>query len=120
MIEKDANKMSKKDKAKIKFMQDGAKIHTAKKTLKWLKYQQIPVMDWPAQSPDLNPIENLWKILKDRVNRRQPRPMNVEAMAEALLEEWDEIDGDLLLRLCESMPNRIQLVIANRGYSCRY
>jgi len=90
MIEKDANKMSKKDKAKIKFMQDGAKIHTAKKTLKWLKYQQIPVMDWPAQSPDLNPIENLWKIL------------NVEAMAEALLEEWDEIDGDLLLRLVKA------------------
>ena len=120
IIKKGTNKMSKKDKAKIKFVQDGARIHTAKKTLKWLEDQQISVMDWPAQSPDLNPIENLWKILKDQVNRRRPRPMNAEAMAEALRDEWDEIEGDLLLRLCESMPNRIQLVIANRGYPCRY
>jgi hypothetical protein len=58
--------------------------------------------------------------LKDRVNRRDPRPFNVKDMAIALLDEWGKIEGGLLEKLCESMPGRINMVIANDGYSCGY
>ena len=49
------------------FMQDGASCHVAKKVKKWLGEKKIKVLDWPGNSPDLNPIKNLWNIMKNRL-----------------------------------------------------
>ena len=74
---------------------------------------------WPANSPDLNPIENLWKIVKDLL-RHRPRPRNKEEMAQTIQSTWDTISLEQLQTLIRTMPDRMQAVISARGDSTRW
>lgn len=102
------------------FMHDGASIHRAKHTNKWLKEQKVPFLEWPANSPDLNPIENLWGLLTRAVfaNGRQFKTKD-ELKAE-VIKQWDSISADMLNKLNESMPNRIIDVISRKGSNTDY
>ena len=79
---------------------------------------QIPRMNWPVNSPDLNPIENCWKILKDRVNKwKAKRKENLFEIAENI---WNDIPTEMLRNINDSMPKRVQAVIAAHGGTTKY
>lgn len=75
---------------------------------------------WPSNSPDLNPIENLWYVLKCQIRKRKSPPKTKEALIEALKEEWKLIPMEKVRKIIESMPERMRLVIAAKGGAIRY
>jgi DDE superfamily endonuclease/Transposase len=100
------------------FQQDNAPQHTANISKHWFHTHGVDLIDFPPYSPDLNPIENLWAILKQRVEKRLVRTTDeVEAV---LKEEWEALDQELLTNLAYSMPERCQAVIVNHGHKAPY
>jgi transposase len=94
-------------------MEDGASVHTARYTQAIHDRLHILRMNWPANSPDLNPIENVWRLLKHRIGRRFP---TTEAeVRQYLEEEWDRLTVDDFVHYIQSMPARVQAVIDAKG-----
>ena len=99
-------------------MHDGAPCHRSKIVKKFLKNKKILVQDWPGNSPDLNPIENLWNILKNKVADRHPS--SVKDLEETIKNVWvHELSSEFCRKLIESMPRRLELVI-NKGGHTKY
>ncbi len=100
------------------FQQDLAPAHSAKATSTWFKDHGIPVLNWPANSPDLNPIENLWGIVKRKM--RYARPNNAEELKATIRATWALITPEQCHRLIDSMPRRIAAVIQAKGAPTKY
>ena len=100
------------------FQQDLAPAHTAKITNTWFNDNGIPVLDWPANSPDLNPIENLWGMFKKKM--RDTRPNDADELKAAIKAPWASIIPQQCHRLIASMPRRIDAVIFAKGASTKY
>jgi len=100
------------------FQEDNDPKHTAKLNKEWIEKKGIRRLNWPAQSPDLNPIENLWSILDQRCKNR--KPANEEELFDRLKEEWESLPIDMLQNLAESMPRRLQAVIDAKGFATKY
>lgn len=97
------------------FQQDNAAIHTAYITRLWLLLNNIKTMFWPAHSPDLNPIENVWGLLARRVYS-EGRVFNTAVeLKSTILEEWENFDTSIIENLFESMSDRCIRVIKNNG-----
>ena len=80
----------------------------------------IVMLDWPAQSPDINPIENIWAEMKMMVRRRSLPPSSISVLTEYVKDAWDDIPPEYFKKLIDSMPRRIEAVIAANGYNINY
>ncbi|KAK6324050.1 hypothetical protein J4Q44_G00063890 [Coregonus suidteri] len=87
------------------FKHDNDPKHTARATKEWLRKKHLKVLEWPSQSPDLNPIENLWRELKVHIAQRQPR--NLKDLEKVCMEEWAKIPAAVCANLVKTYRKRM-------------
>lgn len=102
------------------FQQDNASIHVSRQTRAWFLEKEIDLLDWPACSPDLNPIENLWGILARRVYANGRQFDTVAQLYVAVCNAWRDIPQSIIDNLINSMPKRVYELIKSRGLQLNY
>ena len=102
----------------ITFQQVNAPCHKSAIKMRWFKDSNTILLDWPAQSPDLNPIEHLWDILKRKM--REHSITSKTALRNALIQELDAVSAETCARFVRSMPQRIAAVIKANGGPTKY
>lgn len=106
------------DQSDWKFQQDNAPAHTSKLTKTYLVEQKIELLPWPARSPDLNPIEQVWIWMDHRLDHH--KYSNLAELEAAIQTEWNQIPSEFCTNLIESMPRRISLCIKAKGAHIKY
>ena len=105
---------------KLVFQQDNAPPHVSGRTRSWFAKKNLKLFQWPAQSPDLSPIENIWDVIQRQINNRKELPSNLQELKSAVLEEWREILKEILLSLVKGMPKRLSALGKVKGLQTRY
>jgi len=100
-------------------MHDNARPHVARITQQFLQRHAIDTLQWPAMSPDMNPIEHLWDELGRRV-RARGEMHNLQQLSDALVEEWQRIPNAVVLKYVRSMRQRLLTLQRRRGGHTRY
>ena len=100
--------------------QDNDPKHTSNLAQKWFKDNNIDLMEWPAQSPDINPIEHLWELLKRRLIKYEEPLKGVYELWDRVAEEWNKITPEDYQNLIESLPRRLEAVYKAKGGHTKY
>ncbi|KAJ5743349.1 transposase [Penicillium manginii] len=109
------------------FQQDNAKIHRSYVAQRWFERHGIHVMEWPPRSPDLNPIEPVWRMLKRKLYELYPNLLHFgtseadwKLFRECISEAWDVLDQNKIDSIIRSMPQRVSETRKARGYYTRF
>jgi transposase len=109
------------------FMQDNAPIHNAHLVRDWIIDMGINKVDWPPYSPDLNPIENLWKMLKAKIIELHPElkvmkdnTTTKQHLINCAKEAWELLEEEMLNKLAEGMQKRVTAIIKAQGWYTKY
>ena len=97
------------------FQQDNAPCHKAKFSMAWFRNNNIPLLDWPPTSPDINPIENLWSIIDRGLQNYQIRTKT--ELISAIKDIRSKVTLDDCSKLVKSIPNRIKYILKTKGGS---
>jgi transposase len=103
------------------FQQDNAPCHVSKAARAHFSEKGIQLLDWPPSSPDLNPIENLWAIIKNRL-KKEMQPSNKKDLIRNFIHVWhrDPELQEICQKLVISMPERVNAVLASKGRQTNY
>ena len=106
----------------MSIMQDNAANHTARVVTAWFEEHVIPLCEWPPYSPELNPIEHVWAILKQRLADNHSHLLDLDqghealnAFANAMVKEWEAIDKEEIDNIIRSMCTSVNAVIEAQG-----
>ncbi|KAG0803751.1 hypothetical protein G6F20_013247 [Rhizopus arrhizus] len=103
------------------FQHDNDPKHRSKSTTQWMKDSgMVYIDDWPSQSPDLNPIEHVWHHLKLKLSMYDNRATSIHELWERVENEWNSFTKEQCIKYIDSMPDRIQAVLAEKGGSTRF
>ena len=104
----------------IIFQQDNDPKHTSNKAKACMEELGLTMLQWPAQSPDLNPIEHLWSHLKRQLNGWSRQPAGMIELWERVEYEWENIPREVVEKLIDSMPRRVAAVLKAKGAMTNY
>lgn len=96
-------------------MEDGAGPHSNHLLEEERLREGIVQKEWPSSSPDLNPIEIIWNIMKDNLSARIPKVTKTKEIMSVLVEEWEVIPQEKIDSLIECMPKRVTACIKDKG-----
>ena len=109
------------------FQQENAKIHKAKASMGWIMEHGIELWDWPAHSPDLNPIEHVWAWMKRYLRRKYPDQSNLNdneahigIFKARMVEAWEAMPQALIKKLIDGLPARLRAVKRANGWYTKY
>ncbi len=101
-------------------MHDNSSPHAYDHTLLEIARHGLEPISWPSNSPDLNPIETLWFMMKQRIKAYKERPTQIPPLRNAMQAEWDRITMEDNFKLVDSMPERVRAVVAANGEHAKY
>jgi len=99
---------------------DNAPVHTAKKIKELLDFNNCQLLKWPALSPDLNPIENVWGYIKKQLKESISATSSIEDVKNKTIDLWNNISQKMLISVVVSMRARLRQVIEKQGESTKY
>lgn len=102
------------------FQQDNASVHVSTSTRQWFASKNLPLLEWPAKSPDLSPIENVWSMLARAVYANGRQFNTIIDLKKAIIEEWERLDQNKIRELIGTMNKRLIEVIAKNGGITHY